>query len=807
MKYGHFDDTAKEYVIHTPETPLPWINYLGNSDFFSLISNTGGGYHFYRDARLRRITRYRYNNVPTDTGGRCYYVRDGEDVWSPGFLPAAVPLDRYLCRHGLGYTIIEGEKNGVTATMTFFVPLGEPCEINRFTLKNHSDKAKSLQLYSALEWCLWDAIDDAQNFQRNLNTGEVEIDGSTVYHKTEFRERRDHYAYFSVNTPIDGFDTDRDTFLGRFRGWDKPKQVEQGSSANSVASGWSPMAGHRIEVTLAPGEERTFLFVLGYAEVPKDEKWEAPNQINKRPARELLARFDSEESVAQALAELAEYWSGLLSRFQVTCGSEELSRMVNIWNQYQCMTTFNLSRSASYFESGMGRGMGFRDSCQDLLGFVHLVPERARERIFDIASIQFEDGSTYHQYQPLTKRGNGDVGAGFNDDPLWLVACTAAYIRETGDAGILEAPVPFNNQAGSEKPLFEHLRRSIRYTMTNKGPHGLPLIGRADWNDCLNLNCFSVNPGESFQTTTNIESGVAESIFIAAMFVKYGEEYAELCERFGDKAEAERIRTEVESMRTAVLNHGWDGEWFLRAYDAFGEKVGSKENDEGSIFIEPQGFCVLAGIGIEEGFAEKALASAHKHLKNDYGFELLSPRYTKYRKELGEITSYPPSYKENGSVFSHNNPWVCIAEATIGNSEKAFEAYCLTAPAFCEDYSEIRSTEPYVYAQTIAGRDAPRYGLAKNSWLTGTAAWAFVSASQSILGIVPDLDGLRIKPCAPSSLGDYRVVRTFRDAIYTITVRLNSGETPGMLVDGIPADGDLVRFVPGKTAYDIIVTL
>ncbi|MBR4193383.1 MAG: glycosyl transferase [Oscillospiraceae bacterium] len=789
MKYGYFDDQAREYVITRPDTPLPWINYLGNSGFFSLISNTCGGYSFYRDAKLRRITRFRYNNVPTDDGGRCFYLCDGDTVWSPAFLPARTPLDAYRCRHGLGYSVFEGAKNGLSATLTVTVPMDTDMELQKLVLKNESTGTKKLTLYAALEWCLWNAVDDSTNFQRNWNIGEVELEGSTVYHKTEYRERRNHYAFYSVNAPIAGFDTDRDAFLGQFRGWNAPKAVEERSSFGSVAAGWAPIAALRLELELAPGEEKSYLFRLGYTELPQAEKFTALNVINKAPAHRLLAAFETAEQFDAALAELKAYWAGLLSRFTVQSSEEKLDRMVNIWNQYQCMVTFNMSRSASYYESGTGRGMGFRDSCQDLLGFVHLIPARARERILDIASIQFADGSTYHQYQPLTKRGNADVGSGFNDDPLWLVACTCAYIRETGDFSILEEPTPFNNQPGTEVPLLEHLRRSVAYPMTHRGPHSLPLIGRADWNDCLNLNCFSLTPGESFQTCSNFESGKAESVFIAGMFVKYGTEYAELCERIGLNDEAETVRASVRDMEQAVLTHGWDGDWFRRAYDAFERPIGSKENKEGKIFIEPQGFCVMAGIGGPE-YGRKALESAERLLGNEFGIELLAPCYTEYHDYLGEISSYPPGFKENGSVFCHNNPWITLAWCKIRDGNAAFDLYTRNAPAYIEDKSEIHRTEPYCYSQTIAGRNAPRYGEAKNAWLTGTAAWSFAAVSQGILGVRPDWDGLTVEPCLPDKLEGCRISRLFRGARYEITVR--RGEHKGMTVDGTPVEGHTV---------------
>lgn len=810
MKYGFFDDLRKEYVITTPKTPLPWINYLGNENFFSLISNTSGGYSFYRDAKLLRLTRFRYNNCPQDTNGRYFYVKDDNTVWAPSWQPVQTPLDSYTCRHGLGYTLFESAKNGVSAQQQAFVPLGVDCEINRLVLKNTSSATKNIQLFSFVEFCLWNAVDDATNYQRNFNVGEVEVQDSCIYHKSEYRERRNHYAFFGVNHPLDGFDTSRDAFCGAYHGLATPEAVCSGQCKNSIAHGWAPVGAHQINLTLEPGESRSLIFVLGYAENREDEKWAAPGIINKEKAKQVLARFHTDEQVDRALADLAHHWDQLLQKFVLSSPLGELNRMVNIWNQYQCMVTFNLSRSASYFESGTGRGMGFRDSCQDLLGFVHLIPQRARERILDIAATQLEDGSAYHQYQPLTKMGNADIGSGFNDDPLWLVACTSAYLRETGDFSILEESVPFHNDPALAAPLLEHLRRSIQFTLNNLGPHGLPLIGRADWNDCLNLNCFSKNPGESFQTVENAVDSGAESIFIAGMFVKYGLEYAQICEMLSLHEECAQVRKAVSQMTQATLSHGWDGDWFLRAYDAFGKPVGSRSCEEGQIFIEPQGMCVMAGIGAENGYAEKALASVAEHLDTRYGITLLHPPYTSYQLHLGEISSYPPGYKENGSIFCHNNPWVSCAETVLGHGNRAFEIYKKTCPAFVEDISEIHRTEPYVYSQTIAGKAAPTFGEAKNSWLTGTAAWTFVNVSQYILGILPTFNGLSINPCIPQTLAGYTVKRTYRGAVYNITVQNPHGVQKGVqeiTVDGKKIEGMILPVLPAGESTDVLVKM
>ena len=810
MKFGYFDDANREYVITTPKTPLPWINYLGCNDFFSLISNTCGGYSFYKDAKLLRLTRYRYNDTPNDVNGKYFYIKDGDTIWNPGWKPTKTELDSYECRHGIGYSRFISSKNDVQASVLAFVPMNDTCEINQVKLTNNSSSVKTLSLFSYVEWCLWNADDDMKNFQRNFSTGEVEIVDSTIFHKTEYRERRNHYAVYSVNAKIDGFDTIRDEFLGAYNGTDDPTAVKNGACTNSVASGWQPIASQQINITLNPGETRSFVFVLGYIENPEDEKWESKGVVNKKRAYEMLDRYKTDADVDKAFAELNEYWNGLLSKYTVKSSNDKVDRMVNIWNQYQCMVTFNMSRSASYYESGIGRGMGFRDSCQDLLGFVHLIPDRARERIIDIASTQFQDGSAYHQYQPLTKKGNSDIGSGFNDDPLWLIAGTSAYVRETGDTTILTEMVPYDNDMSVATPLMGHLKRSFDYTVNHKGPHNLPLIGRADWNDCLNLNCFSEHPGESFQTFGPSEGPVAESVFIAGMFVKYGEEYAQLCELMGDQKEAAYAREEVAKMYDAVLKDGWDGDWFVRAYDAYGQKIGSKECEEGQIYIESNGFCSLAGIGVKEGLAKKALDSVKEKLDTKYGVMILQPAYTRYHLELGEISSYPPGYKENAGIFCHNNPWVSIAETVIGRGDRAFEIYQKTCPAYCEEFSEIHRTEPYVYSQMVAGRDAKFHGEAKNSWLTGTAAWTFVNVSQYILGVYPTHNGLSIDPCVPKDFGDFELTRKFREGTYNIKVqnpdRVEKG-IKSITVDGKAIDGCVIPYVKGKETYDVVVTM
>ena len=820
MKFGYFDDAQREYVITRPDTPLPWINYLGCEEYFGLISNTAGGYSFYKDARLRRLTRYRYNNSPLDMGGRYLYLRDNTTgkYWSPSWMPTRVKLEEYECRHGQGYTIIASKLNGIKSSIRYFVPLGESLEIWQVTLTNESGSDADLSLFSAVEFCLWDANDDATNFQRNYSIGQVEVVDDVIYHKTEYRERRDHFAYFACSEPLAGFDTQRETFLGTYRGWDEPAVVESGDSCNSIAHGWQPIGSHHVRVNLKAGEQKQIVFILGYQENPKDEKFDPPGSqvINTRSAKKAIEKYLQSSQVEHAFYELREYWTMLLGKMQVSTPDEHTDRMVNIWNAYQCMITFNMSRSASYFESGIGRGMGFRDSNQDLLGFVHMIPERARERILDLSATQLKNGGAFHQYQPLTKRGNNDVGSGFNDDPLWLVLGVSAYIKETGDWSILDEVVQYENEPGTESPLYEHLQRSIQYTLERLGPNHLPLIGRADWNDCLNLNCFSDTPGQSFQTTTSKDGKTAESVFIAGLFVLACKEMAGLADHYVKSGQSKAeptfnlqpstfYSTAAAGMEKTVWAAGWDGEWFRRAYDDFGHVLGSRENTEGQIFIEPQGICVMAGLGVENGNAVKALDSVGKHLATPHGIVLQQPAFSQYYLHLGEISSYPPGYKENAGVFCHTNPWIMIAEALVGRGDQAFDYYMRINPSAREEISELHKCEPYVYAQMIAGKDAATHGEAKNSWLTGTAAWNYVAITQSILGIRPTLDGLEIKPVLPSGWNGFEAVREYRGVRYEISVRREgTGNQLSLEVDGRPIDETLIP-VPDRETKTVQV--
>jgi cellobiose phosphorylase len=811
MKFGHFDDAKREYVIERPDTPMPWINYLGMENFFGMISNTGAGYTFMIDARKLRLTRYRYNNVPVDGGGRLLYVRDDRtgSFWSPGWLPAKQPLDFYECRHGQGYTVITGEKDGIRVSTRFFVPPGSTSEIWEMDVENRSAGEKSLSLFSFVEFCMWEALTDATNLQRTLNLGEVEVEGGVIYHKTEYRERRNHFAYFACSEELAGYDTDRDAFLGPYNGFHDPVVVREGRSAGSVACGWNPCGSHHVRMTLKPGEVKKINFLLGYAENPEKEKFASKGVLNKKTVKPLIKKYLNRNHSEKSFNQLKKSWDALLSKLRVSTPMPELDTMVNIWNQYQCFITYNMARSASFFETGIGRGIGFRDACQDLFGALHFLPaEKSRQRILDLASIQWRNGACYHQYQLLDKKGNADVGTGFNDDPCWLILAAAAYIKETGDWGILDVKADFDNNPKDRASLYEHLLLSYNYVLKNRGPHKLPLIGRADWNDCLNLTMTSIKPGDTFQADADAADlkdpvgSVPESLMIAAQFVWASRELKRMAEKKKDTLSSSRADRASKDMVRAIDESGWDGEWFLRAYDRFGNKIGSKENKEGRIFIEPQAFMGWAGVGLENGRLEKAMNSLKKHLYTEHGVVIQQPAYSEYSFYLGEITSYPMGVKENAGVFCHPNGWVVISECNLGRGDLAMMYYKTICPASREAISEVHKCEPYVYSQMIAGRDSRRFGEAKNSWLTGTAAANFYAVSQYIMGIKPDYDGLRIDPCIPKDWKKFSIIREFRGATYQIDVQNPRGVNKGvreLKVDGRRYIGNLIPvFKDGK---------
>jgi len=799
MKYGYFDGPNKEYVITRPDTPLPWINYLGCEEYCGLMSNTAGGYSFYKDPKERRLLRYRYNNIPYDRGGRYIYVRDNKtsEFWSATWQPVLKPTAKmseggepalfqvqegkkddyiYECRHGLGYTKITSNYKGIQTATTYFVPLGHSCEVWMMEVKNNSLQSRSLSLFSFVEFCLWDALNDMTDYQYNLNIGETKVEGNTIYHLSRYRVEKSYFAYFASSADIAGFDTQREDFLGRYGDLSAPRAVVENKPNNSIACGWAPVGSHNIQLELKSGETKTMIFVLGISEKTGAEK-------------EVIKKFSSKESTEKELAKLKKYWDDNLSKLWVKTPDEDVNLMVNVWNQYQVRTTFNWSRSASYYESGIGRGMGFRDSNQDTMGFVYQIPDKVKQRIIDLASTQFEEGDAHHQYSPLTKKGNG---RGYSDDHLWLVYSVAAYLKETGDKAFLKLKVPF--ESGKKAPMYEHLARAIKYSLKNAGPHKLPLAGFADWNDCLNM----LGPKKR-----------AESVMVAQMLAGACLEMSRMAAFTGKKTDSKKYLKLFEKVKKQINKVAWDGEWYVRAFDDNKKPVGSKKNHEGKIFLETQGWAVLTDVADKER-AVKCLDSVNKHLATEHGIMILQPSFSKFYPELGSISIYPPGLKENGAIFCHPNPWIIIAECMVGRGDRAFKYYKAIAPSEKNKMPDKHRLEPYVYCQMIAGRDHKDFGEAKNAWLTGSAAWNFMAVSQWILGIRADYAGLKIDPCLPSGWDGFEAKRSFRGCDYHITVR-----NPGHVSKGIKeitVDGKKIKtaFIPhqkGKKSCKIEVVM
>ncbi|MBI5699346.1 glycosyl transferase [Candidatus Saganbacteria bacterium] len=816
MRFGHYDGEKREYVITRPDTPLPWINYLGESKYCALISQTAGGYSFLSDPRDQRITRYRYDNIPFDQGGRYLYIRDDEtgEFFSPSWAPtygsqnSKGKIQKYECRHGMGYTTISSEHMGISAKITYFVPLGEDLEVWRVEIQNLKVKSQNISLFSFVEFCLWNAVEDQTNFQRTWSTGLAHCEGSTIFHTTQYGYWKDIFAYFSVSEKIHSYDCQRRDFLGDF-GYgtlQRPKAVVEGKCSNSKAIGWAPIGAHCLKLKLKPGEKKTIIFVLGCATKVQNSKVK-------------IQKFTKPKVVDQELKKLKEYWEENLSKLQIETPDPEMNAQINVWNQYQCMQTFNWSRYASYYEAGIGRGMGFRDSNQDTLGFVHILPQQVRKRILDLAAVQFPDGDTYHQYSPLTGLG---ALYGYSDDPLWLVFSTVNYIRETGDWSILKEKVPFaekklmvpvqqghhefgyrtrntEHRTRSIGTLYEHLKRAVNFVANNLGPHGLPRSGFADWNDCLNM----LGP-----------KGKAESVLVAEMLVLAAREMEEIVGNW--KIESRKLKIDnrkygkiAEEMIKRVSKHGWDGAWFRRAYDDSGRPVGSKVNKEAQIFLETQPWAVIAGATDEEK-AKKCMDSVYQKLFTRHGIKLLTPAFTRFYPELGEISTYPPGLKENASIFCHPNPWAMIAECVLGRGERAYDYYRAILPLAHNDQAEVRKTEPYVYCQMVAGPDHPDFGEGKNSWLTGSAAWALVAASQWILGIRPEYDGLLIDPCVPRKWKQFKVKRVFRGSTYIINIKNPYGVSKGVKlvkVDGRQIVGNLVPAMKARKEFHVEVVM
>ena len=806
--YGYFDAEAREYVIVRPDTPTPWLNYLGQGGYGGIISNTAGGYSFDRDPRSRRVTRYRYNAIPADQPGRYVYLRDQEsgEYWSPTWQPVTrVRLDVYECHHGAGYTRIRGEHAGIQAELLYFVPplpesgegpgvraspplgagegpgVGVPHELWVLRLRNASDRPRRLRTFTYAEFCYWDALTDQQNLDWGQQIMQARCRQGIITSATQFRPTT---TFFASSRPPVGFETDREAFVGRGRDLSNPQVVESGEPGNTEAPRGNNIGCLCHDLALAPGEEAEIVYVLGVTDHPQ-----------AIPA--VVARASQPGAVEAALAALRADWDAYLDTLTVHVPDPEMEAMLNTWNPIQCRANLYWSRFVSGYDTGLGRGMGTRDSAQDTLGTVQAVPGQVRQVLSILWKLQFADGHTWHQVFPLTGEGgpglageHPDWPQWFSDDHLWLIIATCHYLRETGDLAYLEEAVPYQD-AGAET-VWQHVLRAVDFTLAQRGPHGLPRLGFADWDDTMNLDHGS---------------GLAESVWTAMQFCRAMLDLAELCRFLGRVDDAVRFAGLHQEMAAAVQAHGWDGAWYRRAYDDAGLPVGVSVADQQRIALNPQTWAVIGELG-DRGRAAQAMEQAHALLNTPFGLRLMWPPYTGFSDRVHGTTTYPPGAKENGGIFCHANAWAIVAAAALGWGDRAYQYYRQILPLARTD-TDTLLTEPYVFCQNICAPEHPHYGRGRNSWLTGTAAWTYVAATQWILGIRPEYYGLRLAPVIPGDWPGFTARRVFRGVTYRLTVeRRGPGNAVSLAVDGRQLAGDIVPFPPpGQTEVAVQVRL
>lgn len=794
MQYGYFDDASNEYVIHRPDTPASWVNYLGTDQYCAIVSNNASGYGFVKSPKSGRMLRFRFNSVPTDRPGRYFYLRDHDDgdIWSVTWQPVAKrfqergqPIDPdaadYECRHAPGTSRFICRYKGIEAEARAFVP-GENAEIWSVTLRNQSERERTIDLFGYVEWCFWHIQQDAMNFQYILYTCRMgQVDGIIDYSLRlwPFEEPK---AFFASTADVDSFDTDREIFLGNYRHEGQPVAVERGRCANSIAVGGTPCGALHHVVKLAPGEIKTITFIAGVGDAKTD-------------GVRMRSYYQKPDSVERELSKVKKYWDDRLSAMSISTPDPAVNSMGNIWNQVQCQTTFNWSRSASFNEAGGRDGLGFRDSCQDVLGVLHSIPELVRPRLVELLRAQHSFGAAMHHVQPLswTQGAHNVTPPHFSDDHLWLLLAIPAYVKETGDLSFIDEVVEYADQGAAS--VYEHLKMALEFSWENRGPHGLCLGLAADWNDCLNLK------------------GKGETIFSTFLFLRAISELLELCAQLGSRnlgSDVARYESFQREIREKIDKHGWDGEWFVRGYVDSGKELGSKKSRGSTIFLNAQSWAVLAQASDKERLI-KCMDSVHEHLATEHGAVLNAPSYVEHDAEVGAITTFPGGLKENGGIFCHANTWPVIAETMLGRGDRAYELFRAFLPAAKNDSAELYSMEPYAYAQFITGKDHPyKFGRARNSWLTGTATWAYVALTQHILGIRPDYTGLLVDPQVPSSWSQYSVTRRYRGASYKINVS-GTGQISKVTIDGretqVPKQGEPVRLPLAQAGSQVLVEI
>ncbi len=786
MRYGYFDDEAREYVITRPDTPRSWINYLGSRLYGGIISQNAGGYSFYKSGGTGRVLRMRFNGVPVDEPGRYLYLRDeaSGDYWSASWQPVGKPLEEYAARvrHGLGYSVFEAEYAGIRSEMTCFIPTGQAFEYWSLAVTNPGPQARTISVFSYAELANeWNYRQDLENLQYSQYVVRATCRDGMIHRSNSTREAMSELWFGVAGADVVGFDTDRDAFLGPYRTQANPLAVERGACSGSETVGDNACASLQVRLELAPGQTRQVVFCLGVGNPDKpwrDERQgvgHAPGEASLRPGREVMAEYASPERVAAELEEIRNQWAAHLAPLQVKTPDPDLNSMVNVWHAYQTHMTFNWSRGVSMVEAGDRDGLGYRDTVQDMLAVTHAIPGHVRERLDLIITGQTAEGGALPLVKPLTHTPGREPAPKLeqyrSDDALWLPITVANFVYETGDLGYLDEVLPYAD--AGEAAVFDHLLQALTFSLVHRGANGLVQGLAADWNDCLQFG----TTGESMFSTFLLANGLRIT--------------RELAQQSGREAAARWCADRLTELEPAI-EAAWDGEWFIRGISATGAALGSHLADEGQIYLEPNVWAAISGAASPER-ARSAMDAVHTHLASEHGVALCDPPHTKPMPGIGlSLLVFPPGHKENGGIFCHANSWAIVAEAMLGRGDRAYEYYRAYLPARYNDHAEVHQVEPYVYCQFTHGPRSPRFGQARNPWLTGTASWTYIGVTQYILGIRPVLAGLTVDPCIPAAWDGFGVTRRFRGAWVRIRVSNPEHVSRGVAVlevDGIPVEG------------------
>ncbi len=797
MQFGYFDDKNKEYVIERPDTPKSWSNYLGSTEYGAIITNNAGGYSFLKSSAQGRFMRLRFNSIPMDQPGRYIYIHDKEskDFWSASWQPVGKPLDKYKteCRHGTAYTIISSEYSKIKTETTYFVPLDQYFECWLFKITSEDSKKRKLRLFTFVEysnnWFMWQ---DTVNLQYTLGILGMDVVNNIIDHginvllpddtSSDFENHDgNRHTFLGVaGAEITGFDTDRDIFLGPYRSYHNPLVVENGECKNSIAKGDNGCGTLQVDVDLEPGQEKELVVIMGIGKANKEGK-------------KAIQEFGDFSKVHDEFNKLKQYWHSRLEGMTVETPDAEFNSMMDMWNPFNCLITYTWSRAASLVYSGERDGLGYRDTVQDILGVLHLIPEEAGKRLELMITGQVSSGGAMPVVRPWAHNPGEeeppDEHDYRSDDCMWLFNTIPAYVKETGDISFYEKILPYADWG--EDTVLGHMKQAIQFSLDHMGEHGLPCGLYADWNDCLELG------------------HEGETVFVAFQLRYALKTYIEICEMLGKSEEVQWAKPHLETLDENLEKHTWDGDWFIRAYRYDGMKFGSKENEEGSLWLNPQSWSVLSGHASKEQ-GDKAMKAVRKQLATDYGIMVVSPPYEKTDHRVVKASLFNKGMKENASIFCHTQGWAVAAETILGNGNQAYEYLRAFMPAAYNTKAEVREIEPYVYCQYTHSKYSPRFGASRLPWLSGSATWAYYTAMQYILGIQTDYEGLRIDPCIPSNWKEFKVSRNFRGKKLNITVKNNESVQKGVkkiALNGKEIEGNFIPFNEMKKENTILVEM